>query len=110
TGNHDRAKIEEAAAIYRKLIQKFPGRPATIEAHFELGLVLSELGRGAEGADYFTQYVSMNPTSPEAPAALEKAADLLLFRSPKQSAQLYALAQIKAKSKPSDPGWALSRW
>ncbi len=112
TGNEDRAKLEEAVAIYRKLIEKFPGRPATIEAHFELGLVLSELGRGSEGADYFTQYVSMNPTSPEAPAALEKAADLLLLRSPKQSAQLYALAQIKAKSnpKPSDPGWVLSRW
>jgi tetratricopeptide (TPR) repeat protein len=112
TGNKDRAKLEEAAALYRKLIEKFPGRPATIEAHFELGLVLAELGRRAESADYFTQYVSMNPTSPEAPIALEKAADLLLFRSPKQSAQLYALAQIKAKSnpKPSNPGWALSRW
>jgi len=111
-GNEDRTKLEEAVAIYRKLIEKFPGRPATIEAHFELGLVLSELGRGSEGADYFTKYASMNPTSPEAPVALEKAADLLLLRSPKQSAQLYALAQIKAKSnpKPSDPGWALSRW
>jgi tetratricopeptide (TPR) repeat protein len=112
TGNHDRARLEGAVAIYKKLIEKFPGRPATIEAHFEMGLVLAELGRRAESADYFTQYVSMNPTSPEAPIALEKAADLLLFRSPKQSAQLYALARIKAKSnpKPSDPGWTLSRW
>jgi len=100
TGNEDRAKLEEAVAIYRKLIEKFPGKPATIEAHFEMGLVLSELRQSAEGADYFTQYVSMNPTSAEAPAALEKAADLLLLRSPKQSAQLYALAQIKAKTNP----------
>jgi tetratricopeptide (TPR) repeat protein len=112
TGNKDRAKLEEAVAIYKRLIEKFPGRPATIEAHFEMGLVLTELGRRKEGADYFTQYVSMNPTSAEAPAALEKAADLLLLRSPKQSAQLYALAQIKAKSnpKPTSPEWALSRW
>src|SRR5439155_16215224 len=79
-GNHDRAKLEEAMAIYKKLIEKFPGRPATIEAHFEMGLLLSELGRRAEGADYFTQYVSMNPTSAEAPVALEKAADLMLLR------------------------------
>ena len=112
TGNKDRAKLEEAVAIYRKLIEKFPGKPATIEAHFEMGLVLSELRQSAEGADYFTQYVSMNPTSAEAPAALEKAADLLLLRSPKQSAQLYALAQIKAKTnpKPTNPEWALTRW
>jgi len=108
----DRAKLEEAVTIYRKIIEKFPGRPAAIEAHFEMGLVLGELGRRAESADYFTQYVSMNPTSPEAPAALEKAADRLLLSSPKQSAQLYALALVKEKAnqKPKDPTYELSRW
>mgnify|MGYP001601126561 FL=1 len=99
-------------AIYRKLIERFPGRPAAIEAHFEMGLVLSELGRGSEAADYFSKYVSMNPGSQVAAAALEKAADLTLFRSPKQSAQYYALAQVKAKAnpRPSDPALGLSRW
>jgi len=111
-GTGNRARLEEAVAIYRRLIEKFPGRPAAIEAHFELGLILGELGRSSESADFFTQYVSMNPTSPEAPAALEKAADRLLLRSPKQSAQLYALALVKEKAnqKPTDPTYALSRW
>ncbi len=108
----DPARLEESVAIYKKLIEKFPGRSASIEAHFEMGLVLSVLGRKSEGADYFARYASLNPTSPEAPTALEKAGDLLLFRSPKQSAQYYALAQVKAKAnqKPSDPGWELTRW
>lgn len=112
TGDDDRAKLLESAAIYTKLIERFPGRPAAIEAHFELGLVLSELGRRSEAADYFSKYVSMNPGSPVAAAALEKAADLTLLRSPKQSAQLYALALVKAKAnpKPPDPALGLSGW
>ena len=36
-------------------------------------------------------------------AALERAADLLLLRTPKQSAQLYALARVKAKANPQPP-------
>jgi tetratricopeptide (TPR) repeat protein len=110
--SRDRARLDEAAAIYTKLIGKYPGQPAAIEAHFEMGLVLSELGRKAESADYFQKYVSLNPTSPEAPIALEKAADLLLFRAPSRSAELYALAQLKAgtNQKPSTTEWSLSRW
>lgn len=112
TGNDDSGELRESEAIYRRLIEKFPGRPAAIEAHFELGLVLSELGRRKEAADFFTQYVSLNPGAPEAAAALERAADLLLLRSPKRSAELYALAQVKAKAnrKPGNPEWILSRW
>ena len=112
TASHERSKLEESAAIYTKLIEKFPGQPAAIEAHFEMGLVLSELGRKAEAADYFSRYVSMNPGSPVAAAALERAADLTLHRSPKQSAELYALARVKAKAnpKPPDPTLGLSRW
>ena len=112
TSSRERAKFEESAAIYKRLIEKFPGRPAAIEAHFELGLVLMELGRDAEAADYFTKYVSMNPSSPVAAAALEKTADLMLFRSPKRSAELYGLARVKATAnpKPSDPAFGLGRW
>ncbi|OLC54340.1 MAG: hypothetical protein AUH92_04155 [Acidobacteria bacterium 13_1_40CM_4_69_4] len=111
TGDHDRAKLKEAAAIYQKLIKRFPGTPAATEAHFEIGLVLAELGRRSEAADSFTRYVSVSPGSPLAAAALEKAADLMLIRSPRQSAQLYALALVKAKANPpADPGYGLSRW
>jgi hypothetical protein len=44
--------------------------------------------------------------------AMVKAADLLLFLSPKESAQLYALAQVKAKvnPQPTDPNYGLGRW
>ena len=112
TGDGDPGKLRESAAIYGRLIERFPGRPAAIEAHFEMGLVLSELGRRSEAADSFSKYVSLNPGSPVAAAALEKAADLTLVRSPRQSAQLYALALVKAKAnpKPSDPALGLSRW
>ena len=111
-GHRDPGKLRESAAIYGRLIERFPGRPAAIEAHFEMGLVLSELGRRSEAADYFSKYVSLNPGSPVAAAALEKAADLTLFRSPRQSAQQYALALVKAKAnpKPSNPALGLSRW
>ena len=42
----------------------------------------------------------------------EKAADMTLLSSPRHSAELYALAQVKAKANqpPSDPSLALSRW
>ena len=54
----------------------------------------------------------MNPSSPVAAAALEKTADLMLFRSPKRSAELYGLARVKATAnpKPSDPAFGLGRW
>lgn len=112
TGDKDAALLKESAAIYGRLIEKFPGRPAAIEAHFEMGLVLSELRRTSEAADYFSKYVTLNPGSPEAATALERAADRMLLRSPTQSAQFYALALVKAKAnpKPTDPAYALSRW
>lgn len=112
TGNHDRAKLEESATVFKELIAKYPGRPAAIEAHFELGLLLQELGRRAESADYFKQYASLNPNSPVTAGAMVKAADLLLFLSPKESAQLYALAQVKAKvnPKPDNPDYGLGRF
>ncbi len=112
TSNNDGAKLEQAETAYKKLIERFPGRPAATEAHFELGLVLTELGRRSEAADYFRKYVTMSPGSPLAAVALEKAADLLLIRSPKESAQLYALALVKDKAnkQPLEEGYALSRW
>ena len=108
----DPAVLQESAAIYGRLIEKFPGRPAANEAHFEMGLVMTELGRSSEAADYFSKYVTLNPGSPEAATALERAADRALLRSPSQSAQLYALALVKAKAnpKPTDPAYDLSRW
>lgn len=77
-----------------------------------MGLVLSELGRRSEAADYFSKYVTLNPASPEAATALERVADRKLLRSPTQSAQFYALALVKAKAnpKPSDPAYALTGW
>jgi len=108
----DPALLRDSAAIYGRLIERFPGRPAANEAHFEMGLVLSELGRRAEAAEYFSKYVTLNPSSPEAATALERAADRKFLRSPTESAQLYALALVKAKAnpKPAVPDYALSSW
>lgn len=112
TGDKDPALLRDSAAIYGRLIEKFAGRPAAIEAHFEMGLVSSELGRGSEAADYFSKYVTLNPSSPEAATALERVADRKFLRSPTESAQLYALALVKAKAnpKPAVPEYALSSW
>jgi len=112
TGDRDPAFLRESAAIYGRLIERFPGRPAAIEAHFEMGLVSSELGRGSEAAEYFSKYVTLNPSSPVAATALERAADRKFLRSPTESAQLYALALVKAKAnpKPTVPDYALSSW
>jgi len=112
TLNHDRAKLEEAVTAYKQLIERFQGRPAATEAHYEIGLVLTELGRRSEAADYFSKYVSMSPGSPLAARALEKAGDLTLIRSPRQSAQLYALAMVKDKANKqnTEPQYAPSRW
>ena len=112
TGDRDPAFLRESAAIHGRLIERFPGRPAAIEAHFEMGLVSTELGRGSEAAEYFSKYVTLNPSSPVAATALERAADRKFLRSPTESAQLYALALVKAKAnpKPSVPDYALSSW
>jgi len=112
TGDKDSALLRESAAIYGRLIERFPGRPAAIEAHFEMGLVSSELGRGSEAAEYFSKYVTLNPSSPVAATALERAADRKFLRSPTESAQLYALALVKAKANPKPPvqEYALSSW
>lgn len=115
SGEHhprDPALLRESAAIYGRLIERFPGRPAANEAHFEMGLVLSELGRSSEAADYFSKYATLSPSAPEVATALERVADRKLLRSPTESAQLYALALVKAKANPppTDPAFALGRW
>jgi tetratricopeptide (TPR) repeat protein len=110
--NHDLERLEESEAGYRSLITRFPGTVAAIEAHFELGAVLADRGRRAEAAESYRKFVSFNPGSPLAAAALERAGDLLLLRSPKESIQLYALARVKEKANPRPPfaDLGLSRW
>ncbi len=109
---HDTKDLERSEAGYRSLMKRFPDKQAAIEAHFEVASVLADRGKAAEAADYYQKYVALNPGSPVAAAALERAADLLLVRSPKQSAQLYALARVKANVNPLPPIQELapSRW
>jgi tetratricopeptide (TPR) repeat protein len=109
---HDVRNLEQSEAIYRSLIERFPRTQAAVEAHFEMGLVLTERRRRREAAEYYQKYVMLYPASPVAAAALERAADLLLLGSPAKSRELYALAEVKAKANPApgpaDPG--LSSW
>jgi tetratricopeptide (TPR) repeat protein len=98
--HHDLGDLDTSEEIYRNLMERFVGTPSAIEAHFELAGVLAEKGRSREAAQYFRQYVDLNPGSEFAPKALERAADLLLFRSPKESVELYALARVKEKMNP----------
>jgi tetratricopeptide (TPR) repeat protein len=103
TGRGDHQKLTASEAIYRSLIERYPQSMAATEAHFELAWVLADEGRAAEAAELYQAYVTRNPASPVAAAALERAADLLLFRSPKQGRTLYALAVVKANANPKPP-------
>ena len=109
---HDIGEFESSEANYRTIIARFPRTLAAVEAHFELALVLSERGKSAEAIAMYRSYAAFNPSSPLAARALERAGDLLLFRSPGESAKYYALATMKANSnpQPSHPDLALSRW
>jgi len=110
--NHDLNRLAESEAIYRVLVEKYPNTVAAVEAHFELGSVLGGLGKAREAAGFYRKYVTMKPGAVEAGAALERAGDLLLFRSPKESVELYGLAVVKAEAnpKPNLPDLTLSRW
>lgn len=109
---HDAGMLEDSAATYRQIIDRFPGSAAEVEGHYELALVLGELGRREEAVQYYRDYVSLVPNSPMAAKALENAADLMLFRSPGKSAQLYALAAAKAEANPQPQveAFTLGRW
>ena len=103
---HDLGHLEESETIYRDLLKRYEGKQipqAWVEAHFELGAVLADRGRRREAAEFYRKYVMLNPGSPYAAAALERAGDMLLLRSPRESAELYALARVKAVANPQPP-------
>jgi TolA-binding protein len=110
--HHDLRHLAESGSIYRSLLERYPQTAAATEAHFELAWVLADQGSAAEAAELYQAYVTRNPGSPVAATALERAADLILFRSPKQSRNLYALAVVKANANPQPPVEALrlGRW
>ncbi len=98
--HHDLGDLITSESYYRKLMESFPGTQASTEAHLELAQVLAEEGRPREAVQWYRLYVDLNPGSPYAAKAFELAGDMLLFRSPKESAELYALARVKEKVNP----------
>ena len=98
--HHDIGDLATSESNYRKLIETFPGTQASTEAHLELAKVLAESGRAREAAQMYRLYVDFSPGSPYAAKAYELAGDMLLFRSPRESAELFALARIKEKMNP----------
>ena len=98
--HHDLGDLVTSESYYRRLIESFPGTRASTEAHLELAQVLAEARRPREAAQWYRLYVDLNPGSPYAAKAFELAGDMLLFRSPKESVELYALARVKEKVNP----------
>ncbi len=112
---HDLRNYSRSEEIYLSILKRYAGpkmNQAYVEAHFELASVLRDEGRAREAADYYRKYVSLEPQSPIAAAALERAGDCLLLRSPSASAELYALARVKAAANraPPIPDLGLSRF
>jgi tetratricopeptide (TPR) repeat protein len=98
--HHDVGELQESETLYRALIEQHPGTQAAVEAHFELAAVLADRRRDREAAALYRRYVALAPGSPVAAAALERAGDLLLLRSPRESLELYGLAEVKAGVNP----------
>jgi len=110
---HDAGDLAGSEATYRHLIEAYPHTQATLESFFELGQVLAERGgRPAEAAELFRRYANGAPGSPVAARALERAADLTFFSSPKEAALYYGVAQAKSLTNPtpSTPDLQVSRW
>ena len=101
--SHDSGDIERAERVYRSLLERFPATQAAVEAQFDLAAVIAERGRRAEAVDLYRRFVGGNPNSPVAARGLERAGDLLLFHAPRESAELYALAAVKAAANPTPP-------
>ena len=109
---HDIGEMAQAESVYREIIQRFPATQAAIETQLDLAAVLAERGKRREAVDFYRRFASDNPNSPFVAGGLERAGDLLLFRAPKESALLYAMAAVKAGANPTPavPGMAVSRW
>ncbi|HEU4401308.1 MAG TPA: tetratricopeptide repeat protein [Candidatus Polarisedimenticolia bacterium] len=113
---HDLGRLDQAELGYREILKNH-GRDrnavgAYLESHFELAGVLGASGRRAEAVELYRKYVALNPSSPFAAAALERAGDLMLLRSPRTSAELYGLSRVKATANrtPEQPDMKSSRW
>ena len=109
---HDLGNYPQAEEIFRTILSRFPGSQAATETYFELGKAIAAQGRNREAADFFRQYVELSPGSPVAARAFERAGDMMLFRSPRTSAEYYALAGVKAGVNPIplNPTLRLSNW
>jgi len=112
SAEHDLGQLDPAEAQYRAVIERYKGTPAATEAHFELATVLTERGKRGEAAEFYRKFVALNPGSEVAARALERAGDMRLFKAPRESAELYALAAVKAAAnpKPAAPDLMVSRW
>ncbi|RDC73308.1 tol-pal system protein YbgF [Rhodovulum sp. 12E13] len=60
----------EAARLFARHVQTYPGGPLTGEAHFLRGRALDALGQTADAARAFLEAFSQAPSGPNAPAAL----------------------------------------
>ncbi|KAI8977189.1 hypothetical protein BDF20DRAFT_873493 [Mycotypha africana] len=55
--------IEKATAIYRKIVEDYPGYK---DAHLRLGAIQQMLGRRTDAIDYFKEVFDTDPNDPEA--------------------------------------------
>ena len=109
---HDSGRLVDSETTYRHLIDTYPHTQDTAEAYFDLGQVLSELGKREEAVQFLRTYANANPSSTVAARSMELAGDLSLFHSPKEAALYYGVAKVKSTVNPvpAGPDLQVSRW
>jgi TolA-binding protein len=100
---HDAKDLAGAETTYRHLIEGYPHTQETLESFFDMADVLAALGKRDEASEFFRRYSNANPSSPIAARAMERAGDLSFFKSPKEAALYYGVAQIKLQANPPAP-------
>lgn len=109
---HDSGDLAGSEATYRHLIETYPHTQDTAESFFDLGQVLSEIGKRDEAIQFLRTYANANPSSAVAARSMELAGDLSLFHSPKEAALYYGVAKVKSEVNPvpAQPELQVTRW
>lgn len=97
------ASLDKARAIYRDLIQRYPGHPRRDEMFYFLAVASLDRGKTNEGMEYFQRLVKETPDSKYGNDALVQLGDHFFDNSKFAQAEVYYERLIQKKYKPLLP-------